>query len=465
MFNRVAFNSTISTYLANGRKFSLVFIIVENLADISLQEREKLMGMVAAYLKSLGKNHTIFRLDDNSFSIYIPDNSEEETAEELAGGILEEFKKRWPGFDLEIILKPRICFFTFPGDIKKMEELKAVFGDFKERTSLEQRIYRGNDFDIKKIVRAAQVSNALVRALEENRFELNYTPVFDLKRTKLFAAESNLKFLDRELGYVYEEEIQQLAEKGGKMAHLSEWILDQTCATIAENHLDRTRLRMIFVRLSTGLCLQYGYEDIILEKIRQHNIPPSMICFLVSEYTVSRGAQLLKQGMRKLKENGISFCLENYGSGYTNISSLYELPFDYIEISKMVMNDAMKKDKAKTILESTLSLAKSLRINTIVAGVNGEEEKLMLGTMACDYALGAYYLGQMEKKDFLNLIADNPLNSMEGRNLVQARLEEKLAKEREEAEKHAEFVRARKRKNPAAPRPKNQDLDSKKEAD
>lgn len=463
MFNRVAFGSAMRTNFANGRKFSLVFLMIENLTDVSLQERENFMGMVASYLKSLGKTYTVYRLDDNSFCVSVPEK-DEEFSEHLSEDIMAQFQKRWPGFELEIILKPRILSLSFPGEIKKMEELRAVFGDFKERKTIENKIYRSADFELKKIVRAAQVSNALVRALEENRFELNYTPVFDSKKTKLFAAESNLKFLDSELGYVYEEEIQQLAEKGGKMAHLSEWILDQTCVTIAENHLERTRLRMIFVRLSTGLCLQYGYEDIILEIIRRHNIPPSMICFLVSEYTVSRGAQLLRQGMRKLKENGISFCLENYGSGYTNLSSLYELPFDFIEISKLVIAEAMKKEKAKIILESTLALAKSLQIHTIVAGVNSEEQKKILDSMPCDYALGAYYLGQMEKKEFLRLIEDNPLNSMEGRHLVEMRMEEKLVKEKEEAEKRAELARARKRKNPSAPRPRTYDTD-RKEAD
>lgn len=452
MFNRVAFGSTIGNSLNNGKEFSLIVVVIDNITDVSLQEREKVMYMVANYLKSLGRTFVVYRLDQNSLCVAIMDKPAV-IVEAIAEEISAQFKKSWQGLSFRVMLKPRICFLSFPCDIKKLDEFRAVFINLKERGFEQGKIYRETDFELKKIVRAAQVSDALIRALEENRFELNYTPIFDSKRMKLFAAEGNLKFRDSELGYVYEDDIQEIAEKSGKMAHLSEWILEQACQTIAQNKLDRTRLRMIFVRLSTSLCLQYGYEDIILEIIHKYNIPPSMICFLVSEYTVSRGAGLLKQGMKKLKENGITFCLENYGSGFTNLSSLYELPFDYMEISRTVIRDALSNEKSKIILESTLTLAKSLHIDTIVAGVNNEEQKLILDKMPCDYVLGVYFLGQLEKKDFLNLINDNPLNSMEGKNLVRMRMEERLLKEKEEAEKQAEFARARKRRVAGAPKP------------
>lgn len=404
MFNRRAFGASMSAYLRSGKEFFLILVVIDNFADVSLQQREKVICMVADYLKSLGRGIVVYRIDSNSLAVMITDKTAV-LVEAIAEEIMKRFRKNWQGPGFRVVLKPRVCQLGFPGEISKMDEFRAVFANLKER-HLENRIYNENDFELKKIVRESLVSDALIRALEEDRFELNYTPIFSYEDRQLQMAESNLKFLDPELGYVYEDDIEDIAEKSGKMAHLSEWILVQTCQMISENHLDTSGVKRVMVRLSTGLCLQYGYEDIILETIRNNNISPSMICLKVSEYTVSKGADLLFEGMKKLKETGITFCLENYGSGFTNLSSLYELSFDYLEISRNVIRDAEKNEKSQTILEYTLQLAKSLNIKTMVDGVNSEEQSDILNGMSCDFVQGKFYLGQMLRKDFLKLVED-----------------------------------------------------------
>lgn len=402
MFNRKAFYVNVGGALSNQRDFQLVPVVVHNLGAVSIQKREQIMTMVALHLKSYIKKSVVYRIDSNTLVVALWKITEVQ-AQTIAEEVLNRFQYDWTVEETSVYLRAKVGILNFPGEIRRMEELRAVIANLRER-DIESHIFTEQDFDLKNILREVLVSDALVRALEVDEFEMTYAPIFTVQDNKLVAAEASIKFLNPELGYVYENDIESIAERSGKMAHLTEWLLDQSCQYIADNHLSGTRLRCIMLRLSTSMCLQYGYEDLILDTIRSYHIAPSMICFKVSEYTVSQGGDQLREGMRKMREVGIRFCLENYGSGYTNLSSIYNVTFDFLQISRQLIRDAMENEKSAIILSSTLELAKSLSMKTLVAGVNYEEQVEMLLSMPCDYAQGGYYLGQMQPLDFLAVI-------------------------------------------------------------
>ena len=107
-----------------------------------------------------------------------------------------------------------------------------------------------------------------------------------------------------------------------------------------------------------------------------------------------------KGEMKKLADSGVNFCLEEYGSGYTDISSVYDLPISMIKINKSVLRAAVRNEKARVTMESTLELAHELSMKTAVSGVEDERYYNLIPDMPCDYATGNYFFEQLDE-DFL----------------------------------------------------------------
>ena len=101
---------------------------------------------------------------------------------------------------------------------------------------------------------------------------------------------------------------------------------------------------------------------------------------------------------------GVSLSLDDYGTGYSNISYIYNLPFNYMKIDKSTLWSAVKNPQAKTTLINTVDMAKKLNIQIIVEGVETEEQIELLRSLKCDYFQGYYFSKPVPGNLFLNYI-------------------------------------------------------------
>ena len=142
-----------------------------------------------------------------------------------------------------------------------------------------------------------------------------------------------------------------------------------------------------------------------------------LICLLISEYTVSKASKAFKENLSKMAGEGLRFCLEDYGSGFTSITSIYELPFSVLKVNKSVMQATMSNEKARITMDSTLVMARDLSMMTMVEGIDEENQFEMISDMACDLAKGKYFFDQIDEGEFvrvLHMAAEK--DGKEGRN-------------------------------------------------
>ena len=120
----------------------------------------------------------------------------------------------------------------------------------------------------------------------------------------------------------------------------------------------------------------------------------------------SRKLEDILSEAQSLADSGVNFCLEEYGSGYTDISSVYDLPISMIKINKSVLRAAVRNEKARVTMESTLELAHELSMKTAVSGVEDERYYNLIPDMPCDYATGNYFFEQLDEEGFRRLLED-----------------------------------------------------------
>jgi len=413
VLSRVAFLEKMKHNLLSEKRFDLIEIVlsdyneVERKSDIhmSLAAIEK----IAEYLKNISAGDAVYRVDKAVFCIEIFKPVEEDVAKLLAE-IKNRFCEPWTHEDSEILFTAKQCHLRMPQEIKDVDLLMGILKNFTEQ-AYDIKVMEATDFDLAAVERSKKITNALAKAIEKNNFEMRYTPIYSIKQQKIIGCEASVRFYDDELGYVYDEEIFHFVEKSGHMLQLGEMLFERTCEFVSKNNLEQRGIEFVGVYLLPAMCLQFGLMEKLLDIVERYRINPKILYIQISEYTVSKATKLFRENISVLEAAGMKFCLEGYGSGFTNIASIYEMPFSVLKLNKGVVQSALKNSRAKITMECTLSLAHDLNMMIMVEGIADSEFFSMISKLPCDYAKGNYFLEQIDDKDFLRFIDETEIEN------------------------------------------------------
>lgn len=407
VLSRTAFLEQMRANFVIRRRCDIVEVL---LADYKEYERsnnakqsEDLLKQVTAFLRSLSDTANIYHIEEDSFVLEIICPFPKEVGD-IMRAITKRFEEgTWAVPEGEIALNSRLLRVKMPDEIRDEETLFGVMNRF-EQSTYEPRAMRTEDFDLAEIERTRKITVALARAMEKKNFEMRYTPIHSVALGRVIGAEATLRFYDEELGYVYDEEIFNYADRSGHTLQLGELVIERTCRFISEQNLKEQGVSFVGVRLLPAMCLQYGLLEKIIGIVEKYMIDPKILYLQLSEYTVSKANAVFRENMRRMEEAGIRLCLEDYGSGFTNITSIYELPFKVMKINRSVIREALSNEKARITMECTLELARELSMMTMIEGIDSEEYFRMVEHMACDFAKGNYLFEQLDADDFLKVV-------------------------------------------------------------
>ena len=112
---------------------------------------------------------------------------------------------------------------------------------------------------------------------------------------------------------------------------------------------------------------------------------------------------IVEENILKLSEEGIYFSLDDYGTGYSNISRIMSLPFHIIKLDKS-LSDKVGEKKMNILLKNTIRMLKEIGMEIVVEGVETKETLQQFIKMECDYIQGYYFSKPLPEEDFLEFI-------------------------------------------------------------
>lgn len=405
LFNQKTFKAVMAQKIARKSYFDILEIVITDYDNkIMLSDDESVIENIADFFKSIEEVET-YRYSKNIFCLDFNFTTDEEI-DDIIDIIRDRFDMPWDTKRGNMIYATKMCHVKLPNDIKNSEQLFALIEEVAVDNT-KKLLMDTNDFDMLSLERRAMLNDALVRAIEADSFELVLSAVYSFKDKKIIAAECSSRFLDEQIGYVHEREYIRNNDKSGLMNQLGIRLFDKTCQFLSREEVKALNLSFFTIKLSSISCLKYDFVKNVREVFSHYSIDPGLICFQISESTVSKVNDSIKEIMEELSKDGFKFCLDGYGSGYTNLASIYELPLSVIKLGKSVLRNAGENEKAQVTLESTLDLAKNLDMEIIIDGISEETEFDMATSLACDYAVGTFFLHDMDINLFLENIRMN----------------------------------------------------------
>lgn len=122
------------------------------------------------------------------------------------------------------------------------------------------------------------------------------------------------------------------------------------------------------------------------------------------EITETVNDEQIGQMAMRLKFDGFTLLMDDFGSGYSSLNMLLETPFDVIKLDKKFMDNMMASDKGKLILEHMVSMSQELGLGLLAEGVETKEQVELLEKIGCDSVQGYYFAKPMPQEVFFELL-------------------------------------------------------------
>lgn len=233
------------------------------------------------------------------------------------------------------------------------------------------------------IDKRAHLATGLRNGLASNELRLYYQPQVDLNG-KLIGAEALLRWLPQDGAPISPGVFIPLAEETGLILPIGEWVFEQTCIQLKQwEALPQTRSLTLAVNISALQFRQPDFVEIVSRQVTQSGIDPTKLKLEITESVVLSHVDEVIDNMQRLKQLGIAFSLDDFGTGFSSLSYLKRLPIDQLKIDQSFVHDIMRDKNDAAIVRAILAISKSLGINVVAEGVETAEQRDFLLQHGC----------------------------------------------------------------------------------
>ena len=243
--------------------------------------------------------------------------------------------------------------------------------------------------------------NEMQTALDEKQFEVWYQPKFAVQGEKpvLKSAEALVRWRHPELGMISPGVFIPLFEKSGLIDRLDRYVWTESAAQVrrwrdkglpVSVSVNVSRIDLFDSRIGetlTGILEKngLGFRDIFLE---------------ITESAYSEDASQLIEAIASLHDAGFCIEMDDFGSGYSSLKSLAEMPVDIIKLDMSFIRRIHENKTTFRMVELAVEMAKSLGAPVVAEGVENEEQYRLLRQIGCDYIQGYYFSKPLPVADF-----------------------------------------------------------------
>ena len=159
----------------------------------------------------------------------------------------------------------------------------------------------------------------------------------------------------------------------------------------------------LFLVSNLARCMQKDLTEKVLYYLKKYHLRPEQINLEITETAANTAQDIVEENIKNLSEEGIYFSLDDYGTGYSNISRIMSIPFRIVKLDKSLA-DRVDDPKIKIVLKNTIRMLKEIGMEIVVEGVETKETLEKFTEMECDLIQGYYFSKPLPEQQFVEFI-------------------------------------------------------------
>ncbi len=412
--NYNAYAENIKRSFETKKHFTVIMLNVGNFSSIqsmlTYDSTVKLLRDIARqmeYAVSVNQvNAEVYYLDQGRFRV-VANSRHYDGMVKIAESITQSLQTDIDINSLSFGLDAYVCVVKCPEDIKDFTTITTFGRSYQDRFPSDEKVILASELlKQKNFEMASNIDIIIDRAIHNNSFRVYYQPIYSVEKQRFTTAEALLRLIDDEYGFVPPDMFIPAAEKSGAINKIGDFVLDDVCRFIACDSYKNLGLEYIEINLSVAQCMHGDLAEKVLDAITRHNISTDRINLEITETAVSINQNTMKHNLTKLDKTGVTFSLDDYGTGYSNIKRVIELPVKIVKLDK-TFADEINNPKMWTVLENTIKMLKDMKMEIVVEGIETKEMADKFAQLHCDYIQGYYYSKPIPEKDFVEFLKNN----------------------------------------------------------
>jgi EAL domain-containing protein (putative c-di-GMP-specific phosphodiesterase class I) len=253
------------------------------------------------------------------------------------------------------------------------------------------------------------IARDLVRALRHGELSLVYQPQVD-RDGQVVGAEALLRWRHPVKGPIPPSTFVPAAEDVGLMPILGAFVLEQACTTLSRWQADPKLCRLtLSVNVSASQFNEADFETTLRDLIARHRIDPTRLRLELTESVLIAGLEPVAEKMAALKSLGLTFSLDDFGTGFSSLAYLRRLPVSELKIDRSFVTAAAENDRDAALVRSIRAIATDLGLETVAEGVETRAQLAFLETTGCRFFQGYLFGRPMPLADFeISVLATTP---------------------------------------------------------
>lgn len=402
IYNRKGFISENIIRIKNNIKYTVITVKLTNLkyysSLVGIMSTNELLKDIAMWLDTQVPN-CAYDCDNGSFSVVLNKYTKEDV-EKTIDLFKEKLSEDWIFNDMKLALNSNIYIINIPEDVDTIERLMGIVdSEYESESDNKVTLIRGEKLNM--FQRERKIQEEIQKALINREFKVLYQPIWDKESDTIHSAEALVRMPIGELGFISPEEFIPISEKTGDIIEIGEFVFEEVCKMFSEHNVKQYGVEFIEVNLSTVQCMQRNLAKRFKEILDKYNVSASSINLEITESAAANSPEIFINTMSELKNLGFTFSMDDYGTGYSNLSHMYDTDFDIIKLDKSILWNSYKSKKADIILQNTVKMIKEMEHNIVIEGVETEEQKEYVSRLGCDYCQGYYFSKPVAKEEFI----------------------------------------------------------------
>jgi diguanylate cyclase (GGDEF)-like protein/PAS domain S-box-containing protein len=236
-----------------------------------------------------------------------------------------------------------------------------------------------------------RLEQALRDALANDQLGIEYQPVIDLRSGNVAALEALARWHHPDLGRVPPGQFVPIAEEAGLILELGERVLRGVCRQLAAWRASGMPPVPVAVNVSAQQLQRSDIRDRVLAICSETGVQPRLLQLEITESALMRDVDRQIAALEGLRAAGVRVSIDDFGTGYSSLSYLKHLPIDHLKIDRSFVSDMAVDANDAAIVSAIISMARSLRLETIAEGVESGQHAMRLASLGCSFAQGDYY--------------------------------------------------------------------------
>lgn len=350
---------------------------------------------------------SLYHLKNGKYRVILNGNDRART-EKMAQDVIALMKKEMSINEMKFFADVAVYVTQCPKDFNLIDDL-LNFGKVAPQYGRSGEIVFTEDILASKdYLLNRNVDKTIEQGILNNKFEVFYQPVYSTRYKTILGAEALIRLRDEDGNIIEPDSFIEAAEQNGSIFELGEIVFRDVFSFIASKDFKNSGMSMISINLSTIQCLQKNISEQVLKLIDEYKISSDKVIFEIKESLASDNQSVFSNNIKELQEAGITFAIDNFGTGYSNITTLSSLPVFAIKLDRKFTNIG-DNPKHKEILESNIEMIKGLKKIIVAVGVENEEMAKQFTDYGCQLLQGRYYGMPMSREQLMDYLKENQL--------------------------------------------------------